>query len=91
MAERYRVEFVKSARKEFSRLPKKIQEKVLEAISFLKQNPLSELLNIKKIKGEEDLYHVRLGDYRMVYAIKDEVLLIVIIKIGHRKDIYRHL
>lgn len=91
MAEHYRVEFTKSAKKEFFRLPKKTQGKILEAVSFLKQNPLSELLNIKKIRGGEDLYRVRVGDYRMVYTVKNKVLLIVVIKIGHRKDIYRHL
>ncbi|HSA59335.1 MAG TPA: type II toxin-antitoxin system RelE/ParE family toxin [bacterium] len=87
----YRIEFVKSARKEFDGLPAKIQPRVLEALQLLSTNPFSELLRFKKLKGAESLYRVRVGDYRIVYEVRGAVLLILVIKIGHRKDVYRNL
>lgn len=87
----YRVELTKSAKKEFDSLPTKLQGKVVEALKFLSENPFSELLRIKKLKGAPSLYRIRIGDYRIVYEVRNEVLLVLVIKIGHRKDVYRHL
>lgn len=87
----YKVEFVKSAQKEFNRLSKGIQDKVTKALYLLAQDPFSELLKIKKLKGADQLYRLRLGDYRVVYEVRQNVLVVVVIKIGHRKDIYRFL
>ena len=42
-----------------------------------------------KLKGEEDVWRLRIGDYRIVYSIADEKLTILVLRIGHRKDIYR--
>ena len=88
---RYRVEFTKSAKKEFDRLSEKIQGKVVEALELLSSNPFSELLRIKKLKGAPSLYRIRLGDYRVVYQVRQNILVILVIKIGHRKEMYRHL
>lgn len=85
----YKVEFTKSAAKEFKRLPKAIKLKVVEASKFLSENPFSDLLNIKKLKGVDSLYRLRIGDYRLVYTVEGKKLRIIIIKIGHRKDIYQ--
>ncbi len=87
----YRIAFTKSAKKEFDLLPSQIQEKVLEALSFLAHNPFSELLRVKRLKGAPSLYRLRVGDYRVVYEIRGEVLTIVVIKIGHRREVYRRL
>ena len=85
----YKVEFVKSAQKEFDRLAAKLQVKMAEALSMLAQNPFSELLRVKKLKGVDDLYRIRVGDYRVVYEIRNEQLIVLVVKIGHRRDIYR--
>lgn len=85
----YTIEFVKSARKEFERLPVKLRAKVTEALQLLAQNPYSELLKIKKMKGAADLYRVRLGDYRILYELRKKRLVVVVIKIGHRREVYR--
>ncbi len=85
----YRIEFVKSAKKEFDRLPARMRSKTTEAFNLLSQNPYSELLRIKKLKGAEYLYRIRLGDYRMVYEIRNERLIVLVIKIGHRSEVYR--
>ena len=85
----YAIEFVKSARKEFERLPIKTRVKTAEALSLLAQNPYSELLKVKKLKGADDLYRIRLGEYRLVYEIRNERLIVIVIKIGHRREVYR--
>lgn len=87
----YRVEFTKSAAKELDGLPAKMRPRILEAVLLLATNPFSELLRFKKLQGAESLYRVRVGDYRIVYEVRNSVLLIVVIKIGHRKDVYRGL
>jgi len=66
-----------------------MRERILEAVTILAQNPFTELLQIKKLKGADDLYRIRLGNYRVVYEIRKTILLIVVIKIGHRKEVYR--
>ena len=85
----YSAEFTRSAEKEFDRLPKKIKERVAEAVNLLAQNPYSELLKVKKLKAAQDLYRVRVGDYRVVYEIRESRLIVLIIKIGHRGEVYR--
>ncbi len=85
----YRVELTRSAKRELDRLPSHVVERCLEALSFLSQNPFSEVLAVKKLRGAEPLYRVRLGDYRIVYEVRKKVLLVLVIKIGHRSDIYR--
>ncbi len=88
---RYRVEFVRSAKKDFDALPRRIQDRVVEALAVLAQNPYSEILQVRKLRGASDLFRIRLGDYRVVYEVQKAVLLILVIKIGHRRDIYRNL
>lgn len=85
----YSIEFVKSARKDFEKLPVRISERIVEALHLLSLNPYSELLKVKKLKGAEDLFRVRLGDYRMIYEIRNSRLVVVVIKIGHRREVYR--
>lgn len=85
----YKIEFVKSAQKEFDRLDTKLQIKTAEALSLLSQNPFSELLKVKKLRGADNLYRIRLGDYRVVYKLRNEQLIVLVIKIGHRREIYR--
>ncbi|HMJ07726.1 MAG TPA: type II toxin-antitoxin system RelE/ParE family toxin [Pyrinomonadaceae bacterium] len=85
----YTIEFVKSARKEFERLPVKVRAKTVEALNLLAQNPYSELLKIKKMKGAADLYRIRLGDYRVLYELRNSRMVVLVIKIGHRSEVYR--
>ena len=85
----FTIEFVKSARKEFERIPAKTRGKAAEALYLLSQNPYSELLKVKKLKGASDLYRVRIGEYRLVYELQNDRLIVLVIKIGHRRDVYR--
>lgn len=84
----YEIVFKKSAFKELQNLPDKIQQKIIDAVQLLSINPYTELLQIKKMKGAEDLYRFRINDYRVVYHLDKNIIKIAIIKIGHRKDVY---
>jgi mRNA interferase RelE/StbE len=87
---RFRVLFQKSAFKEYEALPKSIRARVDQVLEILCINPLSEVLNFKKLRGKENHYRVRIGDYRLIYSPQNEALIVRVIRIGHRKDVYRH-
>ena len=84
----YEVVFKKSAFKELQALPEKVQQKVIDATQLLSSNPYTELLNIKKLKGAESVYRIRIQDYRLIYSIEKRVAKILVIKIGHRSEVY---
>jgi mRNA interferase RelE/StbE len=84
----YEVTFKKSAAKELLGLPQRTQQKILDAIQLLSLNPYTELLQIKKMKGADSLYRVRIQDYRVIYLIENQVIKVTIIKIGHRREVY---
>ncbi len=84
----YTVVFKKSALKELRELPVRMQQKFLDAAQFLSLNPYTELLNIKKLRGFDGLFRLRIQDYRMIYSIENDILKIVVVKIGHRRDVY---
>lgn len=84
----YEVVFKKSAFKELQSLPQRVQQKVLDAIQLISSNPYTELLQIKKLKGADHLYRIRIQDYRVIYLIENQIIKITIIKVGHRKDVY---
>lgn len=85
----YAIVFKKSALKELENLPSRIQQKVLDALQLLALNPHTELLQIKKLKGADDLYRFRIQEYRVIYLIEDKTVKVTVIKIGHRKEVYR--
>lgn len=87
----YSIKFTKSAKKEFDFLPVSLQDKVLDAVRILAINPFSEVLRVKKLKGAFSLYRLRVGDYRVVYEVHQSSLMILLIKIGHRREVYRRL
>jgi mRNA interferase RelE/StbE len=85
----YSIVFTRSAEKELDRLPNKSYIKVMAAIEKLADKPYP--TGVKKIQGHKNLWRLREGDYRVVYSIIDEVLTVEIIKIGHRKDVYKNI
>lgn len=86
---RYTVLFTRSAQKEFDHLAGKLQDRIISGLQLLAHNPFSELLQIKKLKGADNLYRFRVGDYRVVYTVRNTELVVLVIKIGHRREIYR--
>ncbi len=84
---RYSIEFKQSAKKELAQLPRPIAEKVAERIKALADNPRPD--GCKNLSGSTYSYRIRINDYRVVYSIIDQCLIIQVIKIGHRKDVYQ--
>ncbi|HUL23070.1 MAG TPA: type II toxin-antitoxin system RelE/ParE family toxin [Thermodesulfobacteriota bacterium] len=82
----YKVYFKASVEKDFTTLPKKDLKKVLKRIAELAENPRPSVC--EKLTGQER-YRLRQGQYRIVYSIQDDELTVWIVKVGHRKDIYR--
>jgi mRNA interferase RelE/StbE len=82
---KYRVEINKKARKSLDKLSDFIVAPVLSAIHNLAEDPRPQ--GYRKLKGRKG-YRIRVGDYRVIYEIFDHVLLIEVIDLGHRKDIY---
>ena len=84
---RYRLLIKPSAVKEIEAIPlKRDRQRVVERISKLAENPRPS--GGEKISGQEK-YRVRQGRYRILYAIEDQDLLVQVVKVGHRKDVYR--
>jgi mRNA interferase RelE/StbE len=83
----YKVIFIKSVKKDFRKIPKLEVSKILNEIAYLAKNPRSS--KTKKLKGEK-LYRLRVGNYRVIYDIQDNLMLIFVVKLGHRSDIYRN-
>jgi len=83
----YVIEFEKSAAKAFKKLDAKEQRSISETIDGLQKGPRQH--GAIKLKGETNLYRVRAGDYRIVYQIHDQRLLVLIVRIAHRREVYR--
>ena len=64
-----------------------IQKRLVKRLKTLRENPRPQ--GVKKLSGEDDLYRMREGDYRIIYTIRDKELIVLVVKIGDRKDIYR--
>ncbi|MBM3701271.1 MAG: type II toxin-antitoxin system RelE/ParE family toxin [Actinobacteria bacterium] len=82
----YRIQILKSADKLLRSLQQKDRIKIAETIQRLSGNPRP--VGCMKLK-DTNLYRIRIGDYRVIYKIEDELLLVLVIRIGHRKDIYK--
>lgn len=83
---KYKIEVKRSAEKELKKIPKKELIKIIDQIGSLANNPRP--AGSKKLTNQEK-YRIRIGNYRVLYYIEDEILTIFIIKVGHRKEIYR--
>ena len=83
--QRYKISLTKTAQKQLDKLPNNVAMPIIEAIEKLATNPRPS--GCKKLKGR-DGYRIRKGDYRIIYDIYDEELVIDVIALGHRKEIY---
>ena len=85
----YRIEIKNSVAKSLKKIPKADRIPIVEKIdSFADDLPNPETT---KLKGNNPFHRVRVGDYRIVYEVQEDVLVILVVKVGHRKDIYRNL
>jgi mRNA interferase RelE/StbE len=85
----YRVQFLPRAERDLAGLPRDVQERIEAKIQLLAANPRPP--GVEKLAGQGSLYRVRAGDYRIVYSVIDDVLLVLVVRIGHRGEVYREL
>lgn len=83
----YEIVIKKSAAKRIATLPKAIKESVFSNIFELSDEPRPS--GCKKLKGEDNAWRIRVGDYRIIYSIFDDRLIIEVIRVSHRKDVYK--
>ncbi len=83
----YEIVFTKAAKKQLKKIPKQDQQKISTRIQDLSTNPRPE--GMKALQGKLAQFHrVRSGNYRVMYSIEDEKLIVLVVKIAHRKVVY---
>ena len=82
----YTLRYARSAEKDLERLPAQIVRRVQNAIRELAANPRPP--GYKKLKGYENTYRLRVGVYRVLYEIHDDTIVVLIVRVRHRKDAY---
>jgi mRNA interferase RelE/StbE len=83
-----RIEIDRQALKVLAALPKKTQRQIAERIDSLAEEPFPP--DAQQIKGQEDIWHIRSGSHRIACTVHKNVLRILVLRIGDRKDFYRH-
>lgn len=83
----YHVELAPSAASQFKKIDKQFKDRIGQKLDSLEKNPRPH--GVEKLEGEDSLYRVRVGDYRIVYQLFDRKLLVLVVRIAHRRDVYR--
>lgn len=83
----YRVFLKPSADRDLAKLPRDVQQRISRKLVELSENPRPP--GVEKLAGGTDEYRVRVGNYRLVYAIEDDRLIVLVLRIADRKDVYR--
>ena len=83
----YQIEWKKSTAKDLRKIPKSQVLRIVEAVGKLEDDPTP--IGSTKLLGSESSYRIRVGDYRVIYDFVEERVIIEVIKVGHRKDVYR--
>ncbi|CAA9326562.1 RelE/StbE replicon stabilization toxin [uncultured Leptolyngbya sp.] len=83
----FHIEFLPTARKELASLPKQIQKRIAAKVNSLEFNPRP--AGAKALKNGAGRLRLRVGDYRIIYRVEDDRLVVLVIKVGHRKDVYK--
>lgn len=84
----YAIEFTRNALKCLQKIDPIYQHLIIEKLEALQQSPY-ESSNVKALKGMKGYYRLRVANYRVIYELQDENLVILVIDINHRKDVYR--
>ncbi len=83
----YLVEFSPHAARQFAKLPMPAQSRIKSHIDALSENPLPP--GATKIEGEDNCFRIRVGPYRIIYDIYNEKLWVLVLRVAHRKEVYR--
>jgi mRNA interferase RelE/StbE len=84
---RYEVKLARRAERSLGTMERREQQRIRAALDLLADNPRPP--NCVAMQGEDSVYRVRVGDYRIVYEVLDAVLLIQVVRVGHRREVYR--
>jgi mRNA interferase RelE/StbE len=85
----YSIELKPAAIRGLAKLPKDVQKSIRSRIDALAKNPFPS--DMKKLESEENFYRIKVGDYRIIYQTHKKILLVLVVRIGHRKEVYRRL
>ena len=83
----YRIIFTSSAARELRKLSKPLRQRIGTAIDAIQDNPRPS--GVRKLVGYQKLYRIRVGEYRVVYAIEDEIRVVRVTRVRHRREVYR--
>lgn len=83
----YTVEFTTAAAREVRKLDPHIRRRLLAAITELQADPRP--AGVKKLSGYDDAWRIRIGDYRVLYEIVDDTVLVTVFRVAHRRDVYQ--
>jgi len=85
----YKIELKREPEKFIRKQSRKIRIQLISALRKLQKDPRPR--QAKKLSGLDELYRIRVGDYRIVYTIRNKILIILVLRIAHRKDVYKKL
>ena len=83
----YAVQIAPGAEREFSKLAREIQLRIRPRIDALANDPRP--AGAMKLRGQEDLWRIRVGDYRVLYEVHDRILYVLLVRVAHRREVYR--
>lgn len=83
----YSVELTRTAEKQLRRIAKRDRNRLVEAIRGLADAPRPN--GARKLQGYDEVYRIRVGRYRVIYEVFDDRVVVIVLKVGHRKDIYK--
>ena len=85
----YKIVFDKPADRDFRRLPRDVQQPLGRQVSALAEN--RHPADSRKLKGTDNCYRIRQGDYRLIYTILQDRIVVLVLRVGHRSDVYRDI
>ena len=85
----YAVQFTRSADKDLERIVPPERNRIIRKIAELARDPRP--MGVKKLAGADDLYRLRVGNYRVIYQVEDRIVTVTVVRIGHRREVYRSL
>ncbi len=83
----YRVEWKPSAARAFRKLSRQAQDRIRPRVDALANNPRPE--DVKKLQGDDNAWRIRVGEFRILFEIHDAVLLVMVLRVAHRREVYR--
>ena len=87
----YSLRFLGKAVDDLRKIDRAQQKIIKQKLLILAENPAALINNIKKLSGEDDLYRLKVGSYRVIFKKEEKHLILIVIRIGHRKEIYLSL